>query len=52
MSTEQLKKRRGELIHADEECGWTADQEMARLLELEALDAALAERGVDADAAR
>ena len=45
LSTEQLKKRRDELVHADEECVWTADQEMARVLELEALDAALAERG-------
>jgi hypothetical protein len=43
ISTEQLKNRRDELIHADEECAWTADQEMARVLELEAIDAALAE---------
>ena len=41
MPTEQLKKRRDALVYADDECGWTADQEMARVLELEALDAAL-----------
>lgn len=46
ISTAHLKQRRDELVYA-ETSQWSADEELWRVLELEAISAELAERGED-----